>query len=150
VPTALLKVAAARKVPVLPLPRDLVLQFVHSDDVADAIARVLATRLPGAVNIAAEPVLGPRDIADLVGARHVPAPAVALRALAAVTWHLRAQPTSPGWVDLALGAPVLSTERARAELGWAPSRDAREVLRDLLNGMAHREGVRHSPVLDPG
>jgi UDP-glucose 4-epimerase len=150
VPTALLKLAAARNVPLLPLPKDLVLQFVHSDDVADAIARVLATRLPGAVNIASEPVIGPRELADLVGARHVPAPGAALRALAAVTWRLHAQPTSPGWVDLALGAPVLSTERARAELGWEPSRNAPEVLRELLQGMAHREGVRHSPPLDPG
>ncbi|HEX6342992.1 NAD-dependent epimerase/dehydratase family protein [Umezawaea sp.] len=150
VPTALLRLAAARGLPVLPLPRGLVLQFTHADDVADAVARVLDTRLPGAVNIASEPVIGPRDLAALVGARHVPVPETALRAVAAATWRLHAQPTSPGWIDLALGAPILSAERARAELGWTPASDAREVVRQLVEGMARRDGVRRSPPLHPG
>jgi nucleoside-diphosphate-sugar epimerase len=149
VPTWLLRLASQRKVPVLPLPRGLVLQFVHADDVADAVARVLDTRLPGAVNIAADPVIGPARLAELVGARHVPVPSAVLRALAAVTWRLRAQPTSPGWVDLALAAPLLSTGRAREELDWRPTRDARDVVRELLVGLGKRDGVPNNPPLAP-
>ncbi len=149
VPTWLLRLASSRKLPVLPLPRRLVLQFVHADDVADAIARVLETRLPGAVNIAAEPVIGPEQFAELVGARHLPVPAAVLRFLAGATWQLHAQPTSPGWVDLALFAPLLSTERARAELGWKPTHDSRDVVRELLAGFARRDGVPNNPPLDP-
>ncbi len=125
------------------------LQFVHADDVAEAVVRVLETRLPGAVNIAAEPVIGPRDLAELVGARHVPVPASAFRGLATATWRLHAQPTSPGWVDLALGAPILSTDRARTELGWKPTRNAREVVRELLAGMGEQDGLPQSPPLAP-
>ena len=39
------------------LPKDLVLQFVHSDDVAEAIALILQQRLHGPVNLVAEPVV---------------------------------------------------------------------------------------------
>ncbi|WNV89127.1 NAD-dependent epimerase/dehydratase family protein [Umezawaea sp. Da 62-37] len=146
---AMLRFAVSGRVPVLPLPSGLVLQFVHADDVAHAIVRVLETRLPGAVNIAAEPVVGPRDLAELVGARHVPIPASVLRGLAAATWRLHAQPTSPGWVDLALGAPILSTDRARTELGWKPTRNSRDVVRELLVGMGEQDGLPQSPPLAP-
>jgi nucleoside-diphosphate-sugar epimerase len=147
VPTASLRLAFARRLPLLPLPRRMVLQFLHADDVADGLVRVLTTRLPGAVNLVAEPVIGPLEIADLVGARHIPIPAALLRAVAAVTWHLHAQPTSPGWVDLALSAPLLSAERARSELGWAAKVDARDVLRELLAGFADRDAEPEHPPL---
>ncbi|WP_367882238.1 hypothetical protein [Rathayibacter oskolensis] len=41
----------------LPLPKSLIFQGVHADDVADAFWRVLDQRAGGAFNIAAEPVL---------------------------------------------------------------------------------------------
>jgi hypothetical protein len=46
------------------------------------------------------------------------------------------QPVDPGWVQLALGVPLMSSERAEAELGWRPERDALTALRELFAGMA--------------
>ncbi len=71
-----------------------------------------------------------------------------LRAAAAVTWKLRLQPTSPGWVDMGLGVPVMDTTRARTELGWTPRHSAGDALLDLLAGMRDRAG-EHTPPLDP-
>jgi nucleoside-diphosphate-sugar epimerase len=102
----------------------------------------------GAFNIAAEPVLDPAELASLLRARRVPVPARALRAAAAVTWHLRLQPTSPGWVDMALSVPIMDTTRARTELGWHPVRSSRDALLDLLDGLRERSGVP-TPPLDP-
>ncbi|HEX8867753.1 MAG TPA: NAD-dependent epimerase/dehydratase family protein [Lentzea sp.] len=143
VPKALFR----HRVPIVPLPEDLVLQFVHSDDVADALARILKQRLHGPVNLVAEPVVTPRALAEVLGGRRVPVPARLLRLLANVTWRLRLQPTAPGWVDLALTAPLLDASRAHAELGWKPAFDAQEALEALVRGIGEGKGLQASPVL---
>jgi hypothetical protein len=81
----------------------------------------------GAFNIAAEPVLGRR--------REPSAAWGAVRAAVSASFALRVQRLAPGWVDLALSAPVMSTRRARVELGWEPRFDAHTALADLLGGM---------------
>lgn len=135
------------RIPVLPLPSSMVLQFVHADDVADGLARILARRLPGAVNFVAEPVITPRKLASLLGGRHVAVSPKLLRCLANVSWRLRLQPTPPGWVDLALASPLLDASRARTELEWTPRFDSEETLRDLVRGIAEGDQVTASPVL---
>ncbi|NUT48163.1 MAG: NAD-dependent epimerase/dehydratase family protein [Saccharothrix sp.] len=145
VPRALFRVTP----PVLPLPRAMVLQFVHADDVADAVAKILTTRAEGAFNLVTEPVVTPQVLAEVMGSRHVPIPPTALRAAARITWRLRLQPTSPGWVDLALTAPLLDATKAFGRLGWAPRHNARDTLRQLLDGLARGEGLRPSPPLRP-
>ncbi|MDR6592118.1 NAD-dependent epimerase/dehydratase family protein [Saccharothrix longispora] len=145
VPNALFRL----RTPVLPLPRSMVLQFAHADDVADAVARVVAGRHGGAFNIVSDPVVTPEVLAGVLGARHVPIPPTALRTAAKITWHLRLQPTSHGWVDLALTVPLLDATRAREVLGWTPAHDARDALRQLLTGLAHEQGLPASPPLHP-
>ncbi|MEU7474853.1 NAD-dependent epimerase/dehydratase family protein [Lentzea sp. NPDC042327] len=135
------------RIPVLPLPRHLVLQFVHADDVADGLVRILRHRPHGAVNLVAEPVVTPRVLADVLGGRHVPVPARLMRFLAHASWLLRLQPTPPGWVDLALASPLLSASRARSELGWEPTFGSQEALRALVRGIGAGQEVDASPVL---
>src|SRR5918997_6415720 len=73
----LLPGAVARLLP-LPLPA-VAVSFVHADDVADAITRMLDRRAPGPFNLAAEPLLDSNAIARALGTVRVPVPAVALR-----------------------------------------------------------------------
>ncbi|PPH29604.1 NAD-dependent epimerase/dehydratase family protein [Rathayibacter sp. AY1F9] len=143
-PTRWLK---AVRIPVLPLPRSIVFQGVHADDVADAFWRALDRRAGGAFNIAAEPVLTPERLAHAFGARLVTVPFGLLRSVVTATWHLRLQRTDAGWLDIAGNVPVMSTERARAELGWAPTRTAEEALAELVVGLADRSTVPGSPPL---
>ncbi|MCW3003084.1 MAG: NAD-dependent epimerase/dehydratase family protein [Conexibacter sp.] len=127
-------------VPIVPRTPRLVFQAVHADDVADAYRRVIAEReVHGAYNIAADPVLDPDQLGRLLGARPVPVPAGVLRRAADLTWRLRLQPTPSGWVDMALGVPIMDTTRARTELGWEPRRTAGEALLELMDGI--REGA---------
>jgi UDP-glucose 4-epimerase len=136
-------------IPVVPKIDRLVFQAVHTDDVADAYRRVIAEReVRGAYNIAADPVLDPDRLAELLGARTVPASARVLRGLADLTWRARLQPTSPGWLDMALGVPVMDTTRARTELGWEPRIGAGDALLELLDGIRHGDGAP-TPPLDP-
>ena len=72
----------------------------------------------------------------------------ALRRAAQLSWKLRLQPSPPGWIDLALGVPMMDTTRARTELGWEPSVTSLEALDDLLRGMRNAEGAP-TPPLEP-
>ena len=133
--------------PFLPLSRQLTFQAVHADDLAEAYLLAVRTRLGGAVNIAADPVLGPQDLAAAVRAHGVlPVPLWLLRGIAAATWQLRLQPTSPGWVDLAGSAPVMDTTRARSELGWRPRLSSIQALQELVAGLADRAGAPSPPL----
>ena len=134
-------------VPVVPDAPGLRFQAVHTTDVAEADRLVaLDDGARGAYNVAAPPVLDPPELARLLGARRVPVPAGVLRAAASVTWRARLQPTPPGWVDLAFGIPVMSTERIESELGWHASRTAGEALLELLGGMRDSAGFETPPL----
>jgi nucleoside-diphosphate-sugar epimerase len=136
-------------IPILPVTDRLVLQCVHTDDVAEAYR--LAATTPGArgaYNIAADPVLDPAELGRTLGARPVRVPTRVLRALADATWRARLQPTPPGWLDMGLAVPVMSTRRAREELGWHPRRSATDTLLELLTGLRTSAGEA-TPPLDP-
>ena len=135
-------------VPLLPRVPRLRFQAVHSRDVGEAYRQAVVRDVRGAFNVAAEPEIGIEELCDFFGARSFPLPARALRTAADLSWKLRLQPTSPGWLDLALGVPMMDTSRAREELGWKPGTSSLEALDDLLKGMRNAEGAP-TPPLDP-
>ncbi|MDQ3759128.1 MAG: NAD-dependent epimerase, partial [Actinomycetota bacterium] len=137
-----------RKVPVVPLPAGLRMQCVHTDDSARAFALALAKRARGAFNIAAEPQLGPAELAAALGGRPAEVDPRVLRAAAQASWRARLQPTPAGWLDMGMGVPAMDTTRAREELGWEPRVSATDALSELIEGLAHGEGA-NTPPLDP-
>lgn len=136
VPSRLL---ARLRLPVLPFPERFRFQALHTDDVADAFWRVVQHRAGGAFNVAAEPVLGPDGMAHLLGARRVlPVPPALVRAIVAITYRLRLQPTDPGWIDLAAACPVMDTTRIREVTGWSETVSSLEAVRQLLGNLGGR------------
>lgn len=144
-PTPLLR---AFGLPVWPSSAGLELQFVHSHDVAEAYRLAAVSDVEGAFNIAADPVIDPATAAEALHAWKVPIPGPVLHALAAATWHLRLQPADPGWIDLALASPVMSTQRAQQVLGWTPRYRADAALAEFVQAVGRSEGMS-TPPLEP-
>ena len=136
--------------PLVPLPATFSFQVVHADDAADAYWRVIERRAEGAFNIAADPVITPDLLAGVLGARRIlNVPVRLIRALVGLTWAAGLQRTDPGWVDMAAGAPLMDTTRAREVLGWNPRITSLQALQYVLDGMAGGDGVRGSALMAP-
>jgi nucleoside-diphosphate-sugar epimerase len=126
-------------IPVVPDVPGLRFQAVHSLDIGEAYRLAVTSGARGAFNIAAEPVIDPSVLADMLGARRMPLQGRVLRTAADATWRLHLQPSPAGWIDLALGVPIMDTTRARTELGWSERHSATEALEELLAGI--RDGA---------
>ncbi|MEZ2387946.1 NAD-dependent epimerase/dehydratase family protein [bacterium RCC_150] len=136
--------------PVLPIPKELVFQAVHSGDVADAYWRVLERRAGGAFNIAAEPVLDPNALPWALNAKRLmPLPLPVLRAVVDLSWRMHLQVTDAGWIDMAAGAPIMETAKARNLLEWAPRWSSLDALTQMFNGLGAGKGRKASPPLTP-
>jgi UDP-glucose 4-epimerase len=130
----------------LPRVERLRFQVVHSDDVGQAYLRAVLADVEGAFNIAAEPPLSTGELAERIGVRSFPVPARVVRRLADLSWRMRLQPTPPGWLDMALNVPMMSSDRAHAELGWEARRSGVEALEELLEGLREGHGTKTPPL----
>jgi nucleoside-diphosphate-sugar epimerase len=135
-------------IPFVPDIDDLRFQVVHSYDAGEAYRLAIVKGVRGAFNVAAEPVMDPAALAELLGAKLVKVPPGALKRGADLTWRLHLQPTPSGWLDMALQVPVMDTTRARTELGWRPRFDAADAILDLMDGFQDGAGIE-TPPLDP-
>src|SRR5437763_2245082 len=122
-------------IPVVPDVPRLRFQIVHSLDVGEGFKRALLGQVKGAFNLAAEPPIGPPELAALLRARRLRLPVGLLRAGAAATYALHLQPSEPGWLDMGLAVPLMDSSRARRELGWEPAHAATDTLRELIDAM---------------
>ncbi|MFZ0040607.1 MAG: NAD-dependent epimerase/dehydratase family protein [Solirubrobacteraceae bacterium] len=131
-PRALLR---SQLFPFSPAVDGLRFQAVQCDDVGDAYRRAVVGDVRGPFNLAAEPVIGASELAEMLNARPVKVSPRVLRAGASASFGLRLQPAEPGWLDMALKVPLMSTARAREELGWSPRVSATEAIVELMHGM---------------
>jgi len=131
---------------VLPYPRGLRTQVVHSHDVGEAY-RLAATRpVRGAFNIAADPVLDMEVLGRILRARPFELPVGLVRAGAWTSWKLRLQPTSPGWLDMGMLSPIMDSGRAHQELGWHARHTAEQTVLELLEGLRRGTGMQTPPL----
>lgn len=138
-----------RLIPFVPRVAGLRFQAVHSLDVGEAYRLAVMGDARGAFNVAAPPDVGVEELAALLEARPLGVSPRLLRGAADLSWRLRLQPSPPGWIDMALGVPLMDSHRARAELGWQPRHSSLEALRELLDGLRGTAGMP-TPTLEPG
>ena len=133
-------------IPFVPDISALRFQCVHSYDVGDAYRLAITSDARGAFNIASDPVLDANELARVFDARRLRLPPRVARGATALTWRLHLQPTPAGWVDMALGLPILDWTRAREELGWTPRYSSTEALKDVLDGVRTGAGLATPPL----
>jgi nucleoside-diphosphate-sugar epimerase len=119
--------------PVLPDP-GVPFQLVHHDDVATAMrAGVLGRGRPGVYNLAGAGELSVKVLAEELGWYSIPVPELAVDAVAETIGRLGFLPAQAQWVAAFREPVIMSTAKARRELGWRPRHDALETLRETIS-----------------
>jgi UDP-glucose 4-epimerase len=102
-------------------------QFVHEDDVVDALERLLLGRHAGAFNLAGDGVMLGTECADLIGLRRRRFPLGFYRRLGALLWRLRQSEAPPGAIEFSIHPWVVSTKKLKETTGWSPRFTSRET-----------------------
>ena len=136
----------ARLLPIVPDIPGLRFQVLTTEDAAEAYRLAALGQARGAFNVAADPVIGTPELAELLGARPVRVPAAVVRTAVAAGWRLNLLPASPGLLDAVLRLPIMDSARARDELGWAPRHNAIEALQEFLIGLRDDGGMPTPPL----
>ncbi|MCA2180216.1 NAD-dependent epimerase/dehydratase family protein [Nonomuraea glycinis] len=140
------RLVKAGNIPFVPDIPGLKLQVLHTEDAAEAYRLAVVRPVSGAFNLAADPVLDPPALADLLGARLVPVSPGLARAAVAAGWHLRLVPAAPGLLEMALQIPLMRMDRAREVLGWTPAYSSVDAVRSVLEGMREGAGLDTAPL----
>ena len=136
-----LDLASRMPVPVpIPAP-DLPMQFIHEDDVGQALLRcIVGDGPPGAYNIAGDGIVTPADVVRELGFTPITVPAAvattAARAAAQIPLPAFAPPATE-WVEAASHPAIMDTGKAERELGWKPKYTGLEALRATLRHQSH-------------
>jgi UDP-glucose 4-epimerase len=103
------------------------IQFVHEDDVVEALVVLLGDRVAGAYNVAGDGVMGAAECAALIGLPRRRVPLGLMRRFASMMWRLRASESPPGSLEFALHPWLVSNEKLKRETGWRPRYSSRET-----------------------
>ncbi len=118
--------------PVLPDP-GVPFQLVHHDDVASAMrAAALGRGAPGVYNLAGPGQMTVKLLAEELGWYTIPVPELAVDAIAEMVGHLGFLPAQAQWIAAFREPVIMSTSKARRELGWRPKHDALQTLRETI------------------
>jgi UDP-glucose 4-epimerase len=106
---------------------DLPTQFVHEDEVVEAISRLLLGRHAGEFNVSPEGVMTLRECAEVLGTAVRKMPLWLYRAIAKLLWRVRLSEAPPGQIDFALYPWIVSNEKLKKTLDWTPRYTSRET-----------------------
>jgi UDP-glucose 4-epimerase len=128
--------------PVLPDP-GVPFQLVHHDDVAGAMrAAVLGRGTPGVYNLAGPGELTVKQLADELGWYSIPVPELAVDAVAEMIGRLGFLPARAQWIAAFREPVIMSTAKARRELGWRPRHNALHTLRETITATRMESLIR--------
>jgi UDP-glucose 4-epimerase len=102
-------------------------QFVHEDDVVEAISRLLEGRHGGAFNLAGDGVMSSAECAEMIGLKRRRLPYRPYRLFVALMWALRVAEAPPGSLAFSRFPWIVSNERVKSTLDWTPRYTSREA-----------------------
>jgi UDP-glucose 4-epimerase len=116
------------------------IQFVHEDDVVDALTGLLEGAHDGAFNLAGEGYTTLREAAEISGLPVRRVPLRPYRAFARAMWRARASEAPPGQIEFARWPWVVSNEKLKNTLGWTPRYTSRETFEVTMRAKGKIEG----------
>ena len=104
-------------------------QFVHEEDVVEAISRLLIEQRAGIFNLTADGTIKLSECARLAGLKTRKISSRLYKRIAKTAWalHLPKVEAPPGQIDFILYPWIASNEKLKAELGWTPRYTSRET-----------------------
>jgi UDP-glucose 4-epimerase len=106
---------------------DQPLQFVHVDDVAEALILLLEGRHAGVFNVAADGYISVIEASEVIGLKPRKVPYGVVKKLAAGLWNARITEAPPGQLEFVIHPWVASNEKLKEATGWSPRWTSREV-----------------------
>jgi UDP-glucose 4-epimerase len=124
-------------------------QLVHEDDVVSAMIGLLDAKAGGPFNVAADGLLTWKKSAEMIGLRTRVISMKAVRRIYRVAWALHAPRVEapPGSLAFYRYPWIVSNEKLKAEIGWEPSADTREVFVETMyaKGLIAAPSARAEP-----
>jgi UDP-glucose 4-epimerase len=114
------------------------IQFVHEDDVVEALTALLVGRHDGAYNLAGDGLMTLRECAEVIGSPIRRLPMRAYRGLARAMWAARLSEAPPGQIDFATYPWIVSNAKLKRDTGWSPRYTSRETFEITMR--AHGKG----------
>jgi UDP-glucose 4-epimerase len=106
---------------------DQPLQFVHVDDLAEALVLLLKGRCAGVFNVAADGYISVIEASNLIGLKARRVPYRLFKRLAAALWRARITEAPAGQLEFVIHPWVASNEKLKRATGWTPRWTSREV-----------------------
>jgi len=127
--------ALAVRAPVATGEAEVPMQFVHVDDLAEAVAHACVSRLDGVFNVSADGWLTASAARALAGAPpRVQVPAWLLGRVQGWAWRWRLSRIPPGVQPYTQHSWVVANDRLEAT-GWAPTHSNEEAVVETTDGM---------------
>ena len=126
-------------------------QFIHEDDLAEAISGLLVGRHAGAFNVTGEGVMTWQEAAEIVGTKIRTMPFGFFYSLNKLFWHLRVPNTEspPGNLQFVRHPWVCSNEKVKQTLGGRPSTRRRETFELTMRARGLLDGSAQTPAATP-
>jgi UDP-glucose 4-epimerase len=106
---------------------DSSIQFVHEDDLVEALTALLLGGHGGAFNVVGDGLMTLRECAELVDTPIRRMPMRAYRALARAMWSARLSEAPPGSIEFSLHPWIVSSDKLKQVTGWRPRHSTRET-----------------------
>jgi len=103
------------------------IQFVHEDDVVEAMSALLLGRHAGAFNVAGDGLMTLRECSEIIDSPIKKMPLRAYRGLARTMWAARLSEAPPGQIEFVLHPWIVSSEKLKRTAGWSPRHTSRET-----------------------
>ena len=116
----------------LPMGRQPHNQFIHEEDLGEALHLALKKDLPGVYNVTADDAISTMWCFRTAGVIIVPLPVTPLKIISRIGFALRLFPAGPGWVSVGEYTIFGSSEKFKKAAGWKPRHTSEETFRSYL------------------